>query len=76
MSGIGGAAEVVHDGAMRRDTLGGQHGFQLVSGTKSLQHGEAGGGADIGLVRLVAVLVPDGADQGTGNFLGKRWAHG
>ena len=74
--GIGGAAEAVHDCAVRRDTLGCQHGFQLISGMKSLQHREAGGGADIGLMRLVAVFVPDGADQGTGNFLGKRWAHG
>jgi hypothetical protein len=74
--GIGSVAEVVHDRAVRRDILGRQHGFQLVSGMHSLQHGEAGGGADIGFVRLLAVFVPDGGDDRTGNFLGKCWPHG
>lgn len=41
-------------------------------GMKSLQYGETGGRTDIGLVRLVAVLMTDGEDQGMGNFLRKR----
>jgi hypothetical protein len=69
--GIGGATEILHDRAMHRDTLGCQHAFQLISGMKSLQHGQTGGSADTRLVRLLAVLVPDGAYHGTGDFLGK-----
>ena len=43
---------------------------------KSLQHGEPGGGADIGVMRLLVVFEPDGADDGAGNFLGKRGSQG
>jgi hypothetical protein len=38
----------------------------------AFEHGQAGRGADIGLVWLHAVLVPYGADHRTLDFLGKR----
>lgn len=46
--------ETVHDGAMRCDALDGKHAFKLIFGIKSLQHGKAGRGPNVVLVRRLA----------------------